>query len=98
LVERHAVEAHSGGDKEELIGSLRSTMESAEATLRAFGEEALREKVQGLGGKSISKLVFLYSYITHEMYHRGQISVYERLMQIEPALTVRFREFLAANE
>jgi len=97
LVERHAAEAHSGGDKEELIGSLRSTMESAEATFRAFGEEALREKVQGLDGKSISKLGFLYFYITHEMYHRGQISVYERLMQIEPALTVRFKEFLAAN-
>jgi len=97
LVERHAAEAHSGGDKEELIGSLRSSMESAEATVRAFGEEALREKVQGPDGKAISKLVFLYLYITHEMYHRGQISVYERLMQIEPALTAKFREFLAAN-
>src|SRR5215475_5642957 len=53
LVERHAAEAHSGGDKQELIGSLRSTMESAEAVLRAFGEEALREEVQRLDGKTI---------------------------------------------
>jgi len=97
LAERHAAGAHSGGDKEELIGSLRSTMESAEAALRAFGEEALREKVQGLDGKTMSNLVFLYFYITHEMYHRGQISVYERLMQIEPAMTAKVREFLAAN-
>lgn len=97
LVERHAAEAHSGGDKEQLMGSLRSTMESAEAALRAFGEGALREKVQGLGGKTISKLHYLYLYITHEMYHRGQISVYERLMQIEPALTAKVREFLAAK-
>ena len=97
LVERHAAEAHSGGDKEELIGSLRSTMEWAEAALRAFGEEALREKVQGLDGKTLSKLGYLYKYITHEMYHRGQITVYERLMQIEPALTAKLREFLAAN-
>lgn len=97
LVERHAAEAHSGGDKEELIGSLRSTMESTEASLRAFGEEALKEEVQGLDGKTMSKLIFLYIYITHEMYHRGQISVYERLMKIEPALTAKFREFLAAN-
>src|SRR5262249_16285573 len=59
LVERHAAEAHSGGDKEELIRSLRSTMESAEAALRAFGEEALREKAQGLDGKTISKLSIL---------------------------------------
>jgi len=95
LVERHAAVAYSGGDKEELIGSLRASMESAEAALRAFGEEALREKVQY--GKTISKLGILYFYITHEMYHRGQITVYERLMQIEPAATAKVRELLAAN-
>jgi uncharacterized damage-inducible protein DinB len=97
LVEKHAAEAHSGGDKGELIGSLRSTMASAEADLRSFGEEALREKVEGLDGKTISKLKFLYLYITHEMYHRGQISVYERLMKIEPALTTKLKQFLAAQ-
>ena len=48
-------------------------MESVEAALRAFGEEALREKVQY--GKTMSKLDILYLYITHEMYHRGQITV-----------------------
>src|SRR5215471_12254216 len=97
LVERHAAEAHSRGDKEELIGSSRSTMESAEAALRDFGEESLRENVQGMDGKKMSKLGYLYLYITHEMYHRGQISVYERLMQIEPALTAKVREVLAAK-
>src|SRR5215813_5457953 len=97
LVERQAAEAHSGGDKEELIGSLRSTIESAEAALRAFGEEGMREKVAGLDGKKRSKLVLLYLYITHEMYHRGQISVYERLMRIEPALTAKVKQFLASR-
>lgn len=95
LVERHAAEAHSGGPKEELIGSLRSSMESVEPALRAVGEEALREKVQY--GKPMSKLDILNLYITHEMYHRGQITVYERLMQIEPAATAKVRELLAAN-
>jgi len=96
LVEKDAAESYSGGDKEELIGLLRSSMESVEAALRAFGEEALREKVQGPNGKMISKLSFLYLYITHEMYHRGQLTVYERLMQIEPAATAKVRELLAA--
>jgi uncharacterized damage-inducible protein DinB len=95
LVERHAAEANTGGDKEELIGSLRSSMESVEATLRAFGEEALKEKVQY--GKMRSKLDILYLYITHEMYHRGQITVYERLLKIEPAATAKVRELLAAH-
>lgn len=97
FAQRNAAEAHSGGDKETLIGSLRSTIESAEAALRFFGEEGLREKVKGLDGKTISKLVLLYLYITHEMYHRGQISVYERLMRIEPALTAKVKEFLASR-
>ena len=30
--------------------------------------------------------------IAHEMYHRGQLTVYERLMNIEPVLTRRFRK------
>jgi uncharacterized damage-inducible protein DinB len=98
LIERQAAEAYSGGDKQELVGSLRSTMESAESSLRAFGEEAIAEPVTRLDGKTMSKLGYLYFIISHEMYHRGQISVYERLMKIEPALTAKLREFLAANQ
>ena len=97
LAEKNAAGAHSGGDKEELIGSLKATIESAEEALRAFGEGGLREKVQGLDGRTMSKLILLYLYITHEMYHRGQISIYERLMQIEPALTTKVKEFLASR-
>ena len=97
LAKKNAAQAHSGGDKEALIGSLKSTIESAEAALLGFGEEGLREKVKGLDGKTISKLVLLYLYITHEMYHRGQISVYERLMRIEPALTAKVKEFLRST-
>lgn len=97
IVEKHAAEAHLAGDKEELLASLRSTMEWAETTFREFGEEALKENIETMDGKMMSKLDFLHFYISHEMYHRGQLTVYERLMQIEPALTVRFKEFLAAK-
>jgi uncharacterized damage-inducible protein DinB len=97
LVARDAAVSYSSGDKEELIESLRSTMESAESALRAFGEEALNEKVQGPFGKAVSKLGYLYLNVGHELHHQGQISVYVRLLQIEPALTAKIREFLAAN-
>jgi uncharacterized damage-inducible protein DinB len=49
-------------------------------------------------GKTMSELGIVYLCITHEMYHRGQITVYEWLMQIEPAATAKVRELLAANE
>ncbi|HAF15107.1 MAG TPA: hypothetical protein DHU55_06615 [Blastocatellia bacterium] len=32
------------------------------------------------------------------MYHRGQLTVYERLLNIEPALTQRFRKLFANAE
>jgi uncharacterized damage-inducible protein DinB len=47
--------------------------------------------------KTMSKLGYLLFIISHENYHRGQISLYERLMQIEPALTAKTRESLAAK-
>lgn len=97
LMEKQAAEAYSGGNKEELIASLTLTMEWAEAMIRAFGEEAFRETVERLDGKKMSKLAYLHFLISHEMHHRGQISVYERLLKIEPALTARLREFLATN-
>jgi uncharacterized damage-inducible protein DinB len=31
------------------------------------------------------------------LYHRGQLTVYERLLNIEPALTTRFKELFAAR-
>ena len=98
MVERQAATGFSGGNKEELIASLRSTMEWAEETLRAFGEDALRENVGRLDGKKMSKLAYLHFLIAHETYHRGQITVYERLMKIEPVLTAKMREFLSANK
>jgi uncharacterized damage-inducible protein DinB len=98
LMAKQAAESFSSGDKEELIARLKSTMEWAEATIRAFGEDALKEPVERLDGKRMSKLAYLQFLIAHEMHHRGQISVYERLMQIEPALTAKLREFIAANQ
>jgi uncharacterized damage-inducible protein DinB len=97
-VEKQGAQAHSGGNKEELIGLLRSTMESAEAALCAVGEEALREKViPRRDGKMMSKLGYLCFIISHENYHRGQMALYERLMEIEPALTTKFRQLQAAD-
>ena len=97
-VERQAANAHSAGDKEELITSLRSAMVWAEATLRAFGEDALGEKaLPRRDGKTMSKLGYLCFIISHENYHRGQIALYERIMDIEPVLAAKFRKIQTAN-
>jgi uncharacterized damage-inducible protein DinB len=33
--------------------------------------------------------------MSHEMYHRGQLTVFERLLNVEPALTEQFRKLVA---
>jgi uncharacterized damage-inducible protein DinB len=50
----------------------------------------------GLDGKQSRRSRFLLFGMSHEMYHRGQFTVYERLLNVEPALTEMFRKMTAA--
>jgi uncharacterized damage-inducible protein DinB len=46
----------------------------------------------------MSKLDVLTFAVAHEMYHRGQLTVYERLLGVEPALTQYFnKRFMTAD-
>jgi uncharacterized damage-inducible protein DinB len=45
----------------------------------------------------MSKLGYLCFITSHENYHRGQIALYERMMQIEPVLTTKFRKIQTAD-
>jgi len=78
-------------DKEGLLNLLRMGMEESEAQMLTAAEE-LKNRMKRFDGKEMAKHGFLSFAIAHEMYHRGQLTVYERLMNIEPALTRRFRK------
>ncbi len=78
-------------DKERLLNFLRASMDESEAQMLAAAEE-LKNTMKRFDGKEMPKLGFLSFGIAHEMYHRGQLTVYERLMNIEPVLTRRFRK------
>ena len=54
--------------------------------------DELKNTMKRFDGKEMNKLAFMSFAIAHEMYHRGQLTVYERLLHIEPALTTRFRK------
>jgi uncharacterized damage-inducible protein DinB len=45
-----------------------------------------------LDGNQVTKTAMLDFTLAHEMYHRGQLTVYQRLLGIEPALTEQFRQ------
>jgi uncharacterized damage-inducible protein DinB len=78
-------------DKEGLLNLLSTSMTDAETQLLAAGDE-LTNMMKRFDGQEMSKLAFLSFAIAHEMYHRGQLTVYERLLDIEPVLTRRFRK------
>jgi uncharacterized damage-inducible protein DinB len=82
-------------DKNGLLNLLRSSMDEAATSINSYGEK-LDERMTGLTGQSITKTAFLTFGLSHEMYHRGQLTVFERLLNIEPALTERFRRLTAS--
>ena len=70
-------------------------MDDAETTLRGAGDE-LDKTMNRFDGKEIVKSDFVRFAIAHEMYHRGQLTVYERLLEIEPAMTKVFKRIFAS--
>jgi uncharacterized damage-inducible protein DinB len=82
-------------DKNALLELLRSSLEPAEAAIRGWGD-GLQEKMRRFDGKEVTKFEVLNFGIAHEMYHRGQLTVFERLLGVEPALTQYFNKRFAA--
>jgi uncharacterized damage-inducible protein DinB len=54
--------------------------------------DELGNEMKRFDGKSITKHACISFAIAHEMYHRGQLTVYLRLLGVEPVLTRRFRK------
>ena len=90
-IKNYAPDVRNVDDKEGLLELLRKSMDEAGANLLAAADE-MGKKMTRFDGKEMTKLAFVSFAIAHEMYHRGQLTVYERLLGIEPALTQRFRK------
>ncbi len=95
-IKEYAPDVAGVSDKNGLLELLRSSMEPSEAAIRGCGD-GLQQKMRRFDGKEVSKFDFLNFAVAHEMYHRGQLTVYERLLGVEPALTQYFnKRFLTA--
>jgi uncharacterized damage-inducible protein DinB len=90
-VKTYAPGVREVNDKEPLLDLMRATMEESAEKLRAAADE-MKNTMKRFDGKEMTKMAFMSFAIAHEMYHRGQLTVYERLLNIEPALTTRFRK------
>lgn len=87
----YAPDVRTVTDKEGILKLLETAMEDAEKLLREHADE-MKNTMKRFDGKEMTKLAFMSFAIAHEMYHRGQLTVYERLLGIEPMLTQRFRK------
>jgi uncharacterized damage-inducible protein DinB len=90
----HAAGVRDVADKQGLTDLLRSSMDDAEACVSAHADK-WDEPMIGLDGRQTTKGSFLTFAFSHEMYHRGQLTVFERLLNIEPVLTGRLKKLFA---
>ena len=81
-------------DKQALIDLLRSSQEESEAAVMAHAD-MWDAPMNGITGQPTTKGAILAFATSHEMYHRGQLTVYERLLNIEPVLTVKLKKLFA---
>ena len=95
LISEYASHVKDAGTKEAILELLRSSIEGTEQRIGKFGDEKLESIMTRFDGKQVPKRVMLNFSISHEMYHRGQLTVYQRSLGIEPALTKLFRELTA---
>lgn len=90
-LEEHAGSLPREASPEELRDLLASTFGEGVARLRNAGELHMLQYIRRFDGQPGTRLAWLHHGVAHEMYHRGQLALYARQMDIVPALTRRIR-------
>jgi uncharacterized damage-inducible protein DinB len=90
-IKDYAPTVREANDKNSILKLLATAMDEIEKQMREHADE-LKNTMKRFDGKEMTKQAFMSFAIAHEMYHRGQLTVYERLLGIEPVLTQRFRK------
>lgn len=99
LMGKLAAQEKASRSKQEIIGLLRTEGEKFAGKLEGVTEDFLAEIVQypaGMTPPSKTRFEMLMGAKEHEMHHRGQLMVAERLLGITPHLTRQMEERIAA--
>jgi len=99
IIKRIAAEEKEPRTKDQIIEMLRSSGEKWAGWLRGLTDDFLAEKVQmapGMTPTSKSRFEMILSVKEHEMHHRGQLMLIERLLGIVPHMTREMQSRLAA--
>jgi uncharacterized damage-inducible protein DinB len=94
-----AAEEQKPRSKDEILSLLHSEGEDYASTLEGLSEAFLAEQVQypeGMMPPVKSRFEMLIAPKEHEMHHRGQLMLVERMLGITPHLTRNMEERIAA--
>ncbi len=87
MLEMHAGRVRELREKDALLDAARSTLERGIEEFRRAGELHMLQLMTRFDGQKGTRLAWMYHGIAQEMYHRGQLTLYARLLGIKPALT-----------
>jgi uncharacterized damage-inducible protein DinB len=98
IMKRLAAEEKEPRTKDQILDMLRTSGEKWAAFLQGLTEDLLAEQVQmppGMTPPSKSRFEMILSVKEHEMHHRGQLMLIERLLGVVPHLTREMQSRLA---
>jgi uncharacterized damage-inducible protein DinB len=87
LLERSAIEEKRPRSKADILALLRAEGERQVAWLEQLSDDFLAERVQLPGGGSVSRFEMLLATKEHELQHRAQLTVVDRLIGVAPRFT-----------
>jgi uncharacterized damage-inducible protein DinB len=94
------IEEQAPRSKDEIVALLKSNGETFSSFLEALSDDFLAERVampQGMQPAHKTRFEMLLGVKEHEMHHRGQLMLIERMLGITPHLTRQMRERFAAR-
>ena len=99
LLKRFTAEEKEPRGKDQVLEMLRSSGEKWASWMQGLSDNFLAEQVEmpaGMTPPSKSRFEMILSVKEHEMHHRGQLMLIERLVGIVPHLTREMQSRLAA--
>jgi len=87
LLKMYAGPAYKAKTRAELLRLLKSQLAEGEKKFRAAGELHMLQHITRFDGNKGTRMAWFLHGVDQEMYHRGQITVYARLLGLVPALT-----------
>jgi uncharacterized damage-inducible protein DinB len=87
LLQTSAVEERRPRSKDEIVELLRTEGERAAAWVEGLSDSFVSQQIRLPGGGSIRRFEMLLATKEHELQHRAQVTVMERLLGIVPRFT-----------